>query len=155
MTDDPIVMLASVRRQPSADPSRPHFWPLIIIVLVLLASAVAFFGPRSSDATPGISPTVSGTPDREARVYQVSYRFGVFSPTNLRIHAGDTVRFRNDSPLPIRITAQLQPGQKLPDFDSVGDVQPGSYFSYTFAKAGIYGYYNHSNPNEAGVIIVR
>ncbi len=118
-----------------------------------MAFAVAFLGN-----TPG--PVVGATPtptdeSREPRVYTVSYRFGVFSPTNLRIHAGDTVRWKNDSPLPIRVVAQLLPGQKVPQFDSVGMVQPGSYFSYTFSTVGIFGYYNPSDSNESGVILVR
>jgi len=135
-------------------PPRPHFWPLILLMLVLLALAVAFLGPPpSTDASP--TPVPSGDVSRDPRVYVVSYRFGVFSPTNLRIHAGDTVRWRNDSPLPIRIIAQLQEGQKTPEFDSVGPVQPDAYFAYTFGAVGVFGYYNPSDSNESGVIIVR
>ena len=146
MSDDPIAMLAGIRRNRPADPTRAHFWPLIIIMLVLLSIAVGFFGSRNVvPLLPTVSPT--GTPERESRIYTVSYRFGVFSPTNLRIHAGDTVRFRNDSALPIRIAAA--------DFDSVGMIQPGSYFSYTFAVVGIFGYYTYAHPDETGVIIVR
>lgn len=154
MNNDPIATLASIRRDRPADPVRAHFWPLIIIVLILLSLAISFFGSRNVvPPVPTVSP--SGTPERESRIYTISYRFGVFSPTNLRIHAGDTVRFRNDSPLPIRIIAQLQESQRTPDFDSVGMIQPGSYFSYTFPVAGIFGYYNYAHPDESGVIIVR
>lgn len=150
MPDDPIAILTSTRSTP--DPARPHLWPLILIVLLLLSVAVGIFG-SSESATP--VPTVSGTPERQARIYTISYRFGVFSPTNLRIHAGDTVRFRNDSPLPIRIVAQLQPGQRTPEFDSIGEIAPDGYFSYTFAMAGIFGYNNYSDKDQAGIIIVR
>jgi plastocyanin len=125
-------------------------------MLVLLGVAVATLEQPAEPATSGTpEPSTSDTVDREARVYSISYRFGVFSPTNLRIHIGDTVRWKNDSPLPIRITAQLQAEQKVPEFDSVGSVQPGSYFSYTFSTAGVFGYINRSNSNESGVIIVR
>lgn len=154
MSNDPIATLASIRRDKPTEEARAHFWPLIIIVLILLSLAVGFFSSRNViPPAPTVSP--SGTPDREPRIYVVSYRFGVFSPTNLRIHAGDTVRFRNDSPLPMRITAQLEPGDRTPEFDSVGNIQPESYFSYTFANLGIFGYYNHEHPDETGVIIVR
>lgn len=152
MSQDPIAILTSTRSAGDLQ-GRPHLWPFIILMLALLAAAVIFFGGRTSEAVP--TPTVTETPEREARIYMVSYRFGVFSPTNLRIHAGDTVRFRNDSPLPVRIIAQLQPDQRTPEFDSTGDVQPGSYFSYTFATKDIFSYSNYANSNESGVIIVR
>ena len=153
MSDDPIAILTASRATSPDHSSRPQLWPLIIIMLVLLAVAVGYFGSRAPTGAAG--PLVSGTTDRQARVYVVSYRFGVFSPTNLRIHAGDTVRFRNDSPLPIRIVADLQPGEDLPEFDSTGQVQPGSYFSYTFSRTGIFGYHNDADRNESGVVIVR
>jgi len=151
MSDDLMAILASSRTD-RVETGRPHLWPLIIIVLVLLSVAVGVLGKR--DQTP-IEPTTSGTPERESRIYTVSYRFGVYSPTNLRIHAGDTVRFRNDSPLPIRVIAQLQPGQRVPEFDSTGTIAPDSYFSYTFASKGIYGYNTYGNENESGIILVR
>lgn len=153
MVDEPIANLIS-HPEPS-NKGRPYIWVAILLVLVLMVVAVAFLGPRAEEVNPSPTVTVTSTPEREARIYVVSYRFGVFSPTNLRIHAGDTVRFRNDSPLPIRVTAQLQPGQRVPEFDSVGPIQADSYFSYTFPTVGIYGYINASDKTEAGVIIVR
>lgn len=135
---------------------RLHLWPFIVLMLVLLAIAVATLQqPPAPITSSSPTPTESDTVVRDPRVYSVNYRFGVFSPTNLRIHVGDTVRWKNDSPLPIRVTAQLQTSQKVPEFDSVGTVQPGSYFSYTFSTVGVFGYANASNSNESGVIIVR
>ncbi len=135
--------------------AQPHLWPLILAALALMTVALVVFGNRGPTAiVPGPSSSSSPTP-REARVYTVSYRFGVFSPTNLRIHAGDTVRFRNDSSSAIRIIADLQAGQTIPEFDSAGPIQPGSYFSYTFSRIGTFGYHNDANHDEAGIIIVR
>ena len=152
MGDNPIAILTASRSH-DPEPGRPHLWPLILVALMLMAAAVIYFGGRQS--MPVANPTPSGTADREARVYTVSYRFGVFSPTNLRIHAGDTVRFRNDSSTLIRIVAQLQPGEHAPEFDSVGDIQPGSYFSYTFSRVGVFVYINNADERQTGVIIVR
>ncbi len=153
---DPLAILAVRRSEPPLSRGF-HLWPLIVLMLILLAVAVATLGPRTVSPVASISPTPteSDVIDREPRVYAVSYRFGVFSPTNLRIHAGDTVRWKNDSPLPIRIVAQLQAGQKTPEFDSIGMVQPDGYFAYTFGVSGVFGYTNASNANESGVIIVR
>lgn len=93
---------------------------------------------------------------RQPRVYTVFYGLGVFSPTNIRIHVGDSIRFQNDSDRPIRIESDY--ANDIPDlvgFDSVGDVQPHGVFTYTFSKAGIFGYHNTKNTNEEGVVIVR
>ena len=150
---DPLAILA-VRRNDDGPTGRPHFWPLIILMLVLLAVAVPLL-EQQPPADTAVSPTPTGTADRDPRVYTVDYRFGVFSPTNLRIHAGDTVRWHNQGLLPIRVVAQLQNGQRVPLFDSIGPIPPDGYFAYTFATAGIFGYYNPSSSNESGVIIVR
>lgn len=131
------------------------FWMLIFLMLMLSAGTVRMFG-SSTDTLVSNIPTLTPQVSREPKFYTVAYKSGVFSPTNLRIHAGDTVRFKNEGFFSIRIISDPQPvGSNIPGFDSVGDIPQGSYFSYTFAQAGIFGYHNDSNTEEAGTIIVR
>jgi len=129
-------------------------WLLIVVLLISLGLAVNILGKPGgggiSDATPSISGTSAPTATLQPRVYSVSYKNGVFSPTNLRIHAGDTVRFKNEGLFGIRILSESYVG-----FDSIGDIPQGSYFSLTFAAKGIFDYHNDKNPEEAGTIIVR
>lgn len=132
------------------------FWLLIILMLGLLALAVNIFGNRNDNLTGTLgskTPQASTTETLPPRIYTVSYRNGVFSPTNLRIHAGDTVRFRNDGLFPIHIAAD--PDTKLPGFDSIGDIPQDSYFAFTFAAKGLFGYHNVRNSKESGTVIVR
>lgn len=135
------------------------FWLLIILALVSLTGAMMIFG--KSYETPGIavigdSLTPTPTEQHQARVYTVSYKSGVFSPTNLRIHSGDTVRFKNESVFPIRVVTDPHPEHNnLVGFDSIGDIPQGSYFSFTFAAKGVFGYHNENKIDEAGTIIVR
>lgn len=151
---DPLALLAVRRTEVAADQGRPHFWPLIFLVLILLAVSVRVLErPVIADTT--ATPTPSQQDDRNPRVYVIDYRSGVFSPTNLRIHAGDTVRWHNQSALPIRVVAQLQNEERTPDFDSIGGIQSDGYFAFTFSRVGIFGYYNPAGSNESGVIIVR
>ncbi|MEX1063810.1 MAG: hypothetical protein WED06_00540 [Candidatus Paceibacterota bacterium] len=132
-------------------------WLLIIIVLVGFAAALTYFGKVNPNSNTAIDnsfakPTVS----RQARVYTVYYGFGVFSPTNIRVHIGDSVRFQNDGSLPIRIVSSTINGvPELPGFDSVGDVPSDGAFTYTFNKDGIFGYHNANNLAEEGTVIVR
>lgn len=126
------------------------FWGLIILMLMLLGLAVTLLGKNDAGATlPTPSETVP-VDTRQPRIYTVSYRSGVFSPTNLRIHAGDTVRFKNEGLFGIRIVSQ-----DIVGFDSIGDIPQGSYFSFTFAARGIFEYHNQKNSKETGTIIVR
>lgn len=152
MTEDTLAILASTRSAPPV-PQRPHLLGLIVIVLLLMVVAVLLLNPGGGQVAPGPLPSASDVPP--SRIYTVSYRFGVFSPTNLRIRIGDTVRFRNESDSPVRIVADPSGGKKTPEFDSIGKVEPSGYFSYTFATAGVFAYHNDQDGTEAGVIIVR
>lgn len=132
-------------------------WLLIVLVLMLLAFSVNMFRRPVIPDTFGLtgqgstSSSIEPTPGvRQPRIYTVSYRSGVFSPTNLRIHAGDTVRFKNESIFPIRIV-----GDDLVGFDSIGDIPQGSFFSFTFAARGIFSYHNDKNLDESATIMVR
>lgn len=130
------------------------FWVLIAVLILLLGGAVKILG-NSEDLASKI-PTVTPTEVRQPRFYTVTYKGGVFSPTNLRIHAGDTVRFKNDSFFGIRVVSDPHPAHnQLTGMDSVGDIPQGSYFSYTFSQKGIFGYHNEKNLEEQGTIIVR
>lgn len=130
------------------------FWVLIIVLLLALAGAISILGD-AKDLSSRI-PTPIPEEIRQPRFYIVSYKSGVFSPTNLRIHAGDTVRFKNESFFSIRVISDFNPiSKQVPLFDSVGDIPQGSYFSYTFSEKGIFGYHNEKKPEELGTIIVR
>jgi plastocyanin len=144
--EEVALLAASPRR---AEP-KPHLWPFIFLACIVLAVAVALLG----DSSQGSVTLATPTPDRAEKTYLVTYRYGVFSPTNLRIHAGDTVRWRNDDTTPVSITAQLVPGQRAPLFGS-GKLASGEEFIYDFAVSGVFGYENADVPRESGVIIVR
>lgn len=127
-------------------------WLLIVVLLVLLGLAVTILGDSQGlgSATPTVSDEPTPTETTQPRIYTISYKNGVFSPTNLRIHAGDTVRFKNEDIFSIRILSDSYLG-----FDSVGEIPQGSFFSFTFAAKGIFDYHNNSNVEEKGTIIVR
>lgn len=124
-----------------------------MVLLILLGLAVSIFGKSQNlngDILTGVSAEPKPSETRQPRIYSVSYKNGVFSPTNLRIHAGDTVRFKNEGIFAIRIV-----GDDLVGFDSIGDVPQGSFFAFTFAAKGIFSYHNERNTEEAGTVIVR
>jgi len=132
-------------------------WPLIILVLAGFTAAAMYFGRDNQDLAAALqSPRQQPTPGRQARTYTVFYGLGVFSPTNIRIHAGDSVKFQNDGNTPIRVVGDRINGvPELAGFDSKNDTPLGSSYAFTFTEAGIFGYHNAKNPGERGTVIVR
>lgn len=155
MTDfEPQLVVKKEKRLPTIK-GPGLFWMLIILMLVLFGLAVSILGGGSQNLGTDLpTPTETVPTDvKLSRIYTVSYKSGVFSPTNLRIHAGDTVRFKNEGIFSIKIVSG--PDSSLAGFDSIGDIPQGSYFSFTFAAKGIFDYHNDKSPKETGTIIVR
>jgi len=153
MPDEIEVQLTSKDERPLFNKTHSPgiSWLIVILLLVLSAFSVLHFGKLQPAVSPLPTSSDDGaTPSTQPRIYTISYDAGVFSPTNLRIHAGDTVRFKNESIFPIRIVSD-----DIVGFDSVGDIPQGSYFSYTFAVRGTFGYRNSHNSDQTGSIIVR
>lgn len=131
-------------------------WLFIILVLALAVAAVAFWSGRDKNFINSKDNLVAPTPLWQARVYTVFYDLDVFSPTNIRIHVGDTVKFQNNSKKSIRvITDYISNKPELPGFDSAGDVAPDGAFSFTFINPGIFGYHNYYDSTQNGVVTVR
>jgi hypothetical protein len=132
-------------------------WLFIILVLAGFTAATMYFERGNKDLSGTIQPSINRPiPSRQPRLYTVYYSLGVFSPTNIRIHVGDSVKFQNDSNSSIHIvSARSEVGLELAGFDSVNDIPPKSSFTFTFTKPGIFGYHNSKNPNEKGTVIVR
>lgn len=150
---EPQLAVKKVKKLPTVN-GPGLFWMLIILMLILFGLAVSMLGKPQNlgNELPTPGETIP-TDIKPSRIYTVSYKSGVFSPTNLRIHAGDTVRFKNEGIFPIRIVSG--PDSNLAGFDSIGDIPQGSFFSFTFAAKGIFDYHNERNIKETGTIIVR
>lgn len=140
-----------------SDQQEPHGlpWILIVLLLVLLSVAVLYFG-KNINYQPASAVKGNGSTVRSPRTYSIFYSGGVFSPTNLRIHSGDTVKFQNNGFFGIRIAPNTEKDQENGiGFSNIGEIMPKNSFSYTFSTAGIFNYHNEKNPNEAGAIIIR
>ena len=130
-------------------------WILIVLLLVLLSLAVLYFSQNGNYQAASVvnnNRTLTKTP----RTYSVFYSGGVFSPTNLRIRGGDTVKFQNNSLVSVKISPDTEKDQESGiGFENIGEIQSKNSFSYTFSNIGIFNYHNEKNPNEAGAIIIR
>lgn len=135
----------------------PHgtLWIFFFIVLGLFALAVLYFNKNSPALKGQWQPSTSASSTRNARAYVISYKNGVFSPTNLQIRVGDSVAFRNDDVTPIAITTPAGDNAEEGNFDSGGDIAPGDTYVHAFSSSGIFSYTNIRDSDEKGTIIVN
>ena len=102
--------------------------------------------------------------------YEVVYTNSGFSSSPLTIKVGDTVTFKNQSSGNMWVGSAMHPthmvysGTNLQahcpdaennDFDQCQNGAPGTSWSFTFTKAGSWGYHNHANSTHFGKIIVE
>ena len=90
------------------------------------------------------------------RVHGVDIRASVFSPQNININLGDTVRWHaveyNSDPNNYQhSTTENTTGAPL--WDS-GLLNNGTYFAHTFTQAGTYNYHCSSHPSMYGTVVV-
>ncbi len=100
----------------------------------------------------------------------ITYTNNGFSPANITVAQGATVIFQNNSSNAFWPASNVHPLHTLYDgttlqehcanptaatFDACGPIQPGASWSFTFEKAGTWGFHNHLNPSEGGTVTVR
>ena len=94
----------------------------------------------------------------------ISYVNTGFEPKTTTVHAGDTVRFTNNSTEALWVASvgtggsQIYPGTSTcggSAFDSCGPLQPGQYWQLTFTKKGTWKFLNNLDKSNAGVITVQ
>lgn len=87
-----------------------------------------------------------------------------FSPSSLKIKAGETVTFKNGSPLPLWVASGSHPshtqypvggGCIASAFDSCKNIGQGETWSFKFDIIGDWEYHNHMNSADKGAIIVE
>ncbi|MDO8492517.1 MAG: hypothetical protein Q7S34_02675 [bacterium] len=79
-----------------------------------------------------------------------------FSPTNLTIKSGQSIRFINDSSSSMLVTTPPSPNNtSLSELNQNKSVGRGGYYDFTFNRKGSFLYYNNNDRTKTGVIIVE
>jgi plastocyanin len=79
-----------------------------------------------------------------------------FSPSTLTVERGETVTFENTSDEDKWPASNVHPTHELyPGFDAKNAVLPDESYSFTFERAGSWGYHDHLNPALQGTIVVE
>lgn len=152
---------------------------LFIIVLVVVFSGVVWFLGRNKgedvsfpQATPRptlliLSPT---PPAVTPKIVTINMADSGFSPAEVTVNAGDTVRLMNQGTRAmwpasgIHPTHELYPGSSIQKcgtveanfiFDACRGLNNGESFSFIFNTKGNWPFHDHLNPSIKGKIIVQ
>jgi plastocyanin len=117
---------------------------LALVVAACGGSTGGASTPSTSPSAPTTNSSSSATAPKEAKIV---IRGFAYSPTNLSVSVGTKVTVTNEDSTTHTWTAD--DGQ----FDS-GDLGQGRSFSFTFAKAGSFGYHCSIHPFMKGVVNV-
>lgn len=148
----------------------------IWIVVIILVAGGAYYFSRGSYNTPPASPAVtnqSGTAPKSADVpvsapvpvatNKVEITANGFSPSAIKVKAGDTVTWTNKDSVPhwpasaAHPTHLAYPGSDITKcgtvaqsgiFDACKGLATGESFSFKFDQVGIWKYHNHLKPTE-------
>jgi len=86
----------------------------------------------------------------------VEYTDDGFSPNQITINKGETVRFVNKSSRSMWVASNVHPAHTiLSTFDQFGTSEFGESYQYTFDQIGEWEYHDHVNASETGVIVVE
>jgi len=116
---------------------------------ILLLTALTFL-------LAGCGATTNTTPPKESVIPIISntitYNESGFSPNSLTVKVGTTVTFTNQGTGSMWVASNPHPTHTdLPEFD---EKSSAANYSFTFTKAGTWGFHNHKNPGQGGTIIV-
>jgi plastocyanin len=149
-------------------------WPLIIIVILGLGAWLAYAwyaGEESSPAAVGQTAEEeagSNTATQEEGAEGgavVTYSTSGFSPATVTIQRGETVTWQsdgsamwigsNDHPTHTQYSGTSREEHcAAGDRDAFDQCAVGETYSFTFDKAGTWGYHNHRSTSHLGQVIV-
>ncbi len=158
--------------------------PLIAVLVIVLIAIAGYFAFTYKAGAPVQEPTATTTAETPAAPTEdnvsagddqfsatVVYSDAGFSPSNVNVKVGETIRFVNTSGHNMWVGADEHPthteydGTSTRDhcangeatggtFDQCQAVPAGSFWEYTFTKAGTWNYHNHARSGNGGTVTV-
>ncbi len=87
---------------------------------------------------------------------RILIREGEFIPSEVIIHQGDTITFKNEDKKDHWPASNLHPTHGIyPEFDPQMAITPGSSWEFKFQKSGKFKFHDHLYPHIAGAITVE
>ncbi len=144
-----------------------------VILTLLLAGAVFALSRKSNTADNSATDTpattsqtstnnssteeTSSTPSSETTTAAatITYSNSGFSPSKITVKTGDTVAVKNTSSAVMQFDSDPHPSHTDEPELNINLVSPGKTMTFTVTKKGTWGYHNHLNASETGVIVVQ
>lgn len=140
---------------------------IVIAVIVVLAGGwyLLYAVPASAPADQNQTSDNGTVPPSEATI---AYSSQGFSPSNVTVQLGATVMFVNQTGDRMWVASAMHPGHEVFDGTALAEhcaagyngpapldqCSAGASYSFTFLKAGTWGYHNHANASHFGSITV-
>lgn len=143
---------------------------IVIIIVVIIGGGYYLVKSRSAtqqQGTPSVQNTqqnaqptsiktaTSAVSSASASGNAVNYTQDGFQPHSITIKVGQTVTWTNKSSDDLWVASNPHPTHTdYPGFDELKSMPTGQTYSFTFTKVGNWGYHNHLNPSQQGVVVV-
>jgi plastocyanin len=115
----------------------------LLVVTFLVSGCSGFSVNYSQSANGGQKASVQVNPSND-----VTIQGSAFSPSNLTVKVGDTVKWTNNDKIDHTVTSDTGV------FNS-GNIANGATFSFTFSTAGTYSYHCSIHTFMKGTIVVQ
>lgn len=142
----------------------------IVVVALVALGAYFLFGSTASAPTPEPQSPEAVAPAQGTEAV-ITYSSEGFSPVDLSVKVGETVRFVNNSGSGMWVGADEHPthtdydGTSKNDhcvdgtptggaFDMCRQIPTGESWSFTFTKAGTFDYHDHTRAQHGGSVTV-
>lgn len=129
-----------------------------VAVLVAQQSSNDVSAPAEETATTQTEeePLQPGDEAEVAENNVVTYTDEGFAPDQATVQSGETVTFENNSSFDLWVASDEHPAHtELPEFDAGRGISPGEVYTFTFTEPGEWGYHNHLQANQTGVVVVE
>jgi plastocyanin len=158
---------------------REHFVLLAALAATLLVAGCTEQMPDQFDsATSGNDDTTTdgantptgeseGTDSGDDGQNTVRYTSNGFEPSTIRINQGESVTWINDGGPAMWVASDIHPSHRSYDGTSVREhcsngqsdtfdqCSTGRRYTFTFDRAGTWGYHNHQNAGHSGTVVVQ
>ena len=151
---------------------------LVIAIVLVVAGLIVWYAPKKAvgpstptteqNITPLVGEPAPTNPQSapETKTFTVNYDAKGFTPNSIEIKVGDTVDFKNiggilkkippESAEKMWVASNPHPSHTdYPEFDAKKNYKNDETYSFTFTKAGTWGYHNHLDPGKTGIVIVK
>ena len=139
---------------------------LIVAAVTLLAvgGGVTLLTKKANAPATNISTTTTDTttPPTDTNVVPapgstavITYTDDGFSPGTVTVKAGSKFTIRNNSSHVLQFDSNPHPAHTDNPELNIGTIAPGKSVAVTLTKTGSFGYHNHLNSSDTGIIIVQ